>query len=148
MTKRLCIVFLFLTTILPASAKDIATPSSPSTHLTAELSHIKQSFSELTLSKEQTKALSAIVIAQLPHLLNSNSDPLALALEVGPQIEELLDPAQRAAFGRLAQEALPVILKVSSMDKGERQLLIESELAKLSFPNLKEWVRRAKALER
>lgn len=148
MTKRLCIIFLFLTTILPASAKDTALSSPPSTPLTAELNHIKQTLSELSLSKEQTKALSAIVMGQLPLLLNPNSDPLALAFEVAPQIEELLEPAQRAAFERLAQEALPVILKVSSMDKSERQQLIESELAKLSFPSLKEWVRRAKALER
>lgn len=139
--KFLSSIFLLLFFIAPSYAQQEAISS------LAGLEKVKQALNELALSKDQIQALSSIIVAQLPRIVDSNSDPLSLAFEVGPQIEGLLNPAQKDAFGRLAQEALPVILQLSSMDKIDRQLLIKNELDKLNFPGIKEWLNRSKSLE-
>jgi hypothetical protein len=104
------------------------------------LEQAAQKLGELSLREDQAQALIGILMRQLPKLLDENADPYALAKEIEPEANRILDPNQRAMLQEMDRQyqssALP------SMSKDERRRLVQDSLQRLSHPDAKEWLQR------
>lgn len=104
------------------------------------LEQAAQRLSELSLREDQTQALLGLLLRQLPKMMDENADPYALAKQIQPEAERVLDPGQRAMLQKLDEEyrASPF----GAMTREERRRLIKGGLERLTHPSSSEWLKR------
>lgn len=109
------------------------------------LEQAAQRLGELSLREDQAQALMGLLLRQLPKIMDENTDPYALAKEIQPEAERVLDQKQRAMLQAMDREykASPF----GSMTRQERRRLIQGGLERLSHPDTSEWLKRIDSFE-
>ena len=104
------------------------------------LEQAAQKLGEMSLREDQAQALMGLLLRQLPKIMDENADPLALAKEIQPEAERLLDSNQRSMLRAMEQEYQSSPL--GTMTREERRRLIQGGLKRLSHPDTSEWLKR------
>lgn len=109
------------------------------------LEQAAQKLGELSLREDQAQALMGLLMRQLPKILDENSDPYALAKEIQPEADRVLDDNQRAMLRAMESEyqASPF----GTMTRQERRRLVQDGLKRLSHPDTSEWLKRIDSFE-
>lgn len=104
------------------------------------LEQAAQRLGELSLREEQAQVLMGLLLRQLPKILDENADPFALAKEIQPEAERVLDSNQRSMLRAMEEEYQSSPL--GTMTREERRRLIQGGLQRLSHPSTSEWLKR------
>ena len=109
------------------------------------LEQAAQKLGELSLREDQAQALMGLLMRQLPKILDENADPYALAKEIQPEADRVLDDNQRAMLRAMESEyqAPPF----GTMTRQERRRLVQDGLKRLSHPDTSEWLKRIDSFE-
>ncbi len=109
------------------------------------LEQAAQKLGELSLREDQAQALMGLLMRQLPKILDENADPYALAKEIQPEADRVLDDNQRAMLRAMESEyqASPF----GTMTRQERRRLVQDGLKRLSHPDTSEWLKRIDSFE-
>lgn len=109
------------------------------------LEQAAQRLGELSLREDQAQALMGLILRQLPKMMDENADPFALAKEVQPEAESVLDDGQKAMLRAMESEYQNS--PFGTMTREERRQLIKGGLERLSHPDTPEWLRRLDSFE-
>ena len=104
------------------------------------LEQAAQRLGEMSLREDQAQALMGLFLRQLPKIMDENADPFALAKEIQPEAERLLDSNQRSMLRSMEREYETSSL--GTMSREERRRLVKGGLERLSHPDASEWLKR------
>lgn len=82
-----------------------------------------------------------LLVEQFPRIIDANTDPAAVAREIGPQVERLLGPEQVKMLRQMETEMGPST-DFGQMGKDERRKLMKGGMDRLNHPSEAEWLKR------
>lgn len=124
----LCMLFA----LAPAWAQD-----TPASEAAAKLARLQP-------TDAQMKEMMGLVLAQLPALLDENTQPEQLVRQLVPQVTRMLTPEQKQMLAEMDIEQN--LTRFGQMSRAERQDMVFDTLRLLSHPSKREWLNRVEEL--